>query len=799
MKTQKRLFVLFTFLLCLAFFGTASAQLAPLRLATFDMDATPPVGSYLAYDQMEKAGELGLRARGIVLSGSGLPIVLCAIDWIGIANESQDFFKSVIAEAAGTIPSRVSVHTVHQHDAPISDFSAERILKAAGIDPLSYEGTFQRAFGHHLAQTIRKSLVYAVPVTHIGHGEAKVEKVASNRRIIGSDGKAIHSRTSATKDAAIRAFPEGVIDPTVSLLSFWRDDTPVAVLSFYAVHPQSYYLTKIANPDFPGLARYLRELEVPEALHVHFNGAGANVTAGKYNDGSKENRLILAQRLAAGMKAAWENTQKTPISGNEIDWKVVNVDLPIAANVAQIRQEMLEKDMRWRTNYLQKLAWKERMESGYSNPISCLYLGDTRVLLLPGELFVEYQLAAKRYKPGLQVHMAAYADYGPFYIGTAAAYEQGGYEISTSPTTAAAEPIVSKAINQLLDYKPIKSDLIPAITQKKPEKGGISNLGEWQQNRQEVLRNMEKVMGALPSREQVQTPRVDYLDTLTNEYFTRYTISYEAHSGFWVPAFLYLPRETRSLGTPAILALHSTGDPGKKIVDGQTTLENRAVARELAARGYVVLAPDYPSFGDLKDHDFETDGFESATMLAIWNHMRGIDLLQALPEVDGSRIGVIGHSLGGHNALFVSAFDERIQVIVSSCGWTPFDYYDIGEEASKRYGGRLGPWAQDRYMPKIREYMPDKRLPFDFTDIISILAPRAFFSNSPTGDGNFDVKGVKHALGEIEPVFKYLGVSENLEVHFPDAGHDFPLEVRQAAYRFMDRQLSFKPINASIP
>ncbi|MCC5938125.1 MAG: alpha/beta fold hydrolase [Lunatimonas sp.] len=763
------------------------------------MDATPPVGSYLAYDQMEKAGELGLRARGIVLSGSGLPIVLCSIDWIGIANESQDFFKSVIAEAAGTIPSRVSVHTVHQHDAPISDFSAERILKAAGIDPLSYESTFQRAFGHQLATTVRKSLAQAVPITHIGQGEATVREVASNRRIIGPDGKALHSRTSATKDPAIRAYPEGVIDPVVSLLSFWKDDTPVAVLSFYAVHPQSYYLTKIANPDFPGLARYLRELEVPDALHVHFNGAGANVTAGKYNDGSKENRLILAQRLASGMKTAWENTRKTPLSADEVDWKVENVQLPIAASVAQIRAEMHEKDMRWRTNYLQKLAWKDRMESGYSNPIACLYLGDARVLLLPGELFVEYQLNAKRYKPNLRVHMAAYADYGPFYIGTAAAYDEGGYEISTSPTTAEAEPIVRKAVNNLLDHTPVKMDGVPAIAQKASDREGITNLAEWQERRQEVLRNMEKIMGPLPSREREEIPQVAYSDTLSTDQFTRYSISYEAHSGFWVPAFLYLPKETRPLGTPAILALHSTGDPGKKIVDGQTPMENRAVARELAARGYVVLAPDYPSFGDLKDHNFQTDGFESATMLAIWNHMRGIDFLQTLPEVDRSRIGVIGHSLGGHNALFVGAFDERIQVVVSSCGWTPFDYYDIGEEAAKRYGGRLGPWAQDRYMPKIREYMPDKRLPFDFTDIISVLAPRAFFSNSPTGDGNFDVNGVKHALGEIEPVFRYLGVSENLEVHFPDVGHDFPLEVRHAAYRFMDLQLNFKPINASIP
>src|SRR5690606_16165015 len=128
------------------------------------------------------------------------------------------------------------------------------------------------------------------------------------------------SRTSSTPNAEIRAYPEGLIDPEVSLVSFWNGEKPVAVLSYYAVHPQSYYRTGSANPDFPGVARFLRQLEVPEALHIHFNGAGGDITAGKYNDGAKENRGVLAQRLAAGMKEAWENTQKSPLRPADIGW-----------------------------------------------------------------------------------------------------------------------------------------------------------------------------------------------------------------------------------------------------------------------------------------------------------------------------------------------------------------------------------------------------------------------------------------------------------------------------------------------
>ena len=114
------------------------------------------------------------------------------------------------------------------------------------------------------------------------------------------------------------------MSPIVSLVSFWNEHTPVAVLSYYATHPQSYYRTGVPNPDFPGVARFQRQLAVPSALHVHFNGAGGNIGAGKYNDGSPANRLALAERLADGMRRAWEKTKREPITAESlqgIPWK----------------------------------------------------------------------------------------------------------------------------------------------------------------------------------------------------------------------------------------------------------------------------------------------------------------------------------------------------------------------------------------------------------------------------------------------------------------------------------------------
>lgn len=423
-----------------------------VRIHRFDVDATPPVGSYLTYDRMTHTWDMSLRARGIVICGSGKPIVLCAVDWIGIANEGQDEFKRVLADAAGTVPERVEVHTVHQHDAPTCDFGAEALLRSKGMDPINYEGSFARKLLVGLDSTVRQAMQHPIPVTHIGLGTADVHEVASNRRIIDSNGKAIASRTSATKSPEIRAYPEGLIDPEVSLVSFWNEEKPVAVLSYYAVHPQSYYRTGSANPDFPGIARFLRQLAVPDALHIHFNGAGGDVTAGKYNDGSKENRGILAQRLAAGMEEAWESTQKQPIRPADIGWATEPLKLPIASSAIELENELADHDAIYLANNVYKLVLSKRQAQGKYINLSCLRLGNARILHLPGEPFVAFQLAAKKMRPDLFVALAGYGDYAPGYICTAAAYQEGGYEAGpASGVTAEAEDIVLTAMKKVLN------------------------------------------------------------------------------------------------------------------------------------------------------------------------------------------------------------------------------------------------------------------------------------------------------------------------------------------------------------
>jgi hypothetical protein len=431
---------------------------APLKLATFQADVTPPVGTPLcdALVQPAKAIVDPLSARGVVLLPPGQKaIVLCAVDWVGVGNSGHDAFREALAQAAGTTRERVAVHCLHQHDAPGCDFQADEVLRPHGLGGKLFDPAFARKAIQKVAGAVREALTKPATVTRVGTGKAKVEQVASNRRVMGPDGKVKYVRYSACRDAQIRAEPEGLIDPYVHVLGFWDGERPLAVLTYYATHPQSYYGKGGVSCDFPGLARGLRAKELPGPMHVHFNGAGGNVTAGKYNDGAPENRPVLAKRLAKGMKEALESVKKVPLKGSEVEWRVAGAALPLSklytvkALETQVADEKLAVPQRLRA--ARHLVWARRCEAGEKLDITCLRVGPAYVLHLPGELFVEYQLAAQKMRAGAPVLMAAYGDYGPGYIGLATSYTQGGYETGpVSRVGPGVEEALMRAMRELL-------------------------------------------------------------------------------------------------------------------------------------------------------------------------------------------------------------------------------------------------------------------------------------------------------------------------------------------------------------
>ena len=185
-------------------------------------------------------------------------------------------------------------------------------------------------------------------------------------------------------------------------------------------------------------------------------------------------------------------------------------------------------------------------------------------------------------------------------------------------------------------------------------------------------------------------------------------------------------------------------------------------------------------------------GYVSATMKGIWDHIRAVDVLQSLPEVDGERIGVVGLSLGGHNALFVAVFDPRLKVIVTSSGFDSFYDYKGGGP------GALRGWAGPRYMPLIETAcgLAPGKVPFDFPEILAALAPRPLFIHAPLQDDNFNVASVKRCVAAAKPVYRLFEAEERIVTLCPEGGHGFPAEAREAAYAFVDEALEHKNLRS---
>ena len=303
---------------------------------------------------------------------------------------------------------------------------------------------------------------------------------------------------------------------------------------------------------------------------------------------------------------------------------------------------------------------------------------------------------------------------------------------------------------------------------------------DWARQREHILTDMQLVMGPLPDISKRVDLDMQIESTLVLDKIRRLQISFAGEAGDRVPAYLLIPNDMTAKA-PAVLCLHQTTAIGKGEPAGVGGSENLHYARELAERGYVTLAPDYPNFGSYRCDAYQL-GYASATMKGIWNHMRAVDLLQSLAEVDPARIGCMGHSLGGHNTLFLAVFDNRIKAMVSSCGFTSFFKY---------YGGNLTGWSHRGYMPRVADvYGCDpRRMPFDFTEVLSALAPRPLFINAPTGDENFDISGVRDCVQAARPIYEMLGARDELVVVHPVGNHDFTWSVRRDAYDFLDKVL----------
>lgn len=431
-----------------------AAEPPSLKIASFRVDASPPkdhplcggwITPVVGMDDPEEA-------IGFVLTGAGDPIVVCAVDWTGILNQTHIQFRQALAQAAGTTPDRVAIQCVHQHNAPFVCRNTQTLLDTLGEGIQNLFPDFLDRMQDSLAKAVEKACQNLRPVTHIAHGQGKVEKVASNRRILGADGKLADWRGSASKVERHWELPEGQIDPYLKTVAFYDGETKLVACHYYATHPMSYYGDGKVCSDFVGLARKRRQAEEPGCTHIYFTGASGNIAAGKYNNGTPEARVELTNRIHAGMVASEANL--SPMAVASASWSAAPVLLPVrdTLNEARLIDEMRNRDnaLANRIRPAMMVSWMRRCEEKLPIVISALRVNDATMLHLPAESFLEYQLGAQAAAPNRFVATAAYGDGGPWYIPVETAYPQGGYEVSVALTDPAVEGVLSGGAKQVV-------------------------------------------------------------------------------------------------------------------------------------------------------------------------------------------------------------------------------------------------------------------------------------------------------------------------------------------------------------
>jgi hypothetical protein len=425
-----------------------------LRVATFACDVTPPLGHPLCGGWIKalEAVDDPLLAKGIVVGDGANRYVLCSVDWCLLQTGAYEAFRDQLAAGADVPPQHVAVHTVHQHNAPIADSDAEELLRQTENPPAHLDLDFLASATRRLAESVRRACERLEPFDQIGFGQAKVEHFASNRRLRRDDGS-VWVRYSSTKDPALHAAPEGLIDPWLRTITLFRGERPLVEMHYYATHPMSYYGDGRATSDTVGLARERRERE-QQVPQIYFTGCGGNITAGKYNDGSPEARVALTERIHDAMNRSAAATERFP--ADRLQWHTAKARFFLRTEPEwsedQARRLIADPNAtpQQRLGAALDLAWIERVHRDPTIALHCLELGPVSSLHLPGEAFIEYQLFAHGLVPDRPLAVAAYGESGPGYICTDIALGEGGYEPTNSRVGPPSEIELKRAITRLL-------------------------------------------------------------------------------------------------------------------------------------------------------------------------------------------------------------------------------------------------------------------------------------------------------------------------------------------------------------
>ncbi len=320
------------------------------------------------------------------------------------------------------------------------------------------------------------------------------------------------------------------------------------------------------------------------------------------------------------------------------------------------------------------------------------------------------------------------------------------------------------------------------------ELAGLKGLGDWPKVRKEIESAVLSVVGK-PTRNAIDDQQVKIMDEMDFAGFSRKRINYFVDDWTRVTAWLFTPegKDVR----PAILCCHQQTHRGKDEPAGMDGSPLLAFAQHYAEKGYVTLAPDSITAGDRVSsglEPFDTKLFYkdypkfSAMGKMLSDHMSAVDVLAEMKGVDSARIGVIGHDMGGYNALMLAAFDERVQSCVASCAFTLM--------ATDEDPGR---WARKSgfvLMPKLRKSIETREFPFDWDGVLALIAPSPTLLITALNDDVLpNTKSCEEAAQRAAKVYKLFGAENAIENVTHRDGHTMSTEALMAADEWFERWL----------
>jgi hypothetical protein len=451
----------------------AAAGNVPLKAATFHVDVTPPIGDGPCIGCMPKVARIEhpLELRGVILQAGPRTFLIAAIDFCGVCNTSDEAIRDAMARAAGTTRECVALQSLHQHSAPILDADAMRLLHGDGGESLAWHLRFTEDVSARATAAITAARQQLRPVSRVVGSKAKVDRVASNRRVPRPDG-GIAVRASVTREADVRDAPEGLVDPWLRTVTFFDGARPFVQLHYYATHPQTFYGDARVSWDCVGMARDKLERSTG-TFQIYFTGCGGNVTVGKYNDGTVQARDELANRLLDAMRRSSDVAAKSgpededlavrvididvrQLGSNDIAWATAPIQFTIREDGAfhpKLLTSQLAPEVPFQTRLTAAMysGFLNRLRAGYIAQASRLRIGDLDIIHLPGEPFVEFQLFAQQAAPrSTFVCVAGYGECGVWYYGPDSIYsDRGGYE-QTWSVTGPCQLQVEAALDALL-------------------------------------------------------------------------------------------------------------------------------------------------------------------------------------------------------------------------------------------------------------------------------------------------------------------------------------------------------------